>query len=95
MSFKQMENLKKLTQEEIDSIKQLQSQYNKNIFELGSAEAQLQLLTAQIKIIEAEKNSILSDLNKIGDKEKELVDSLQEKYGAGNIDLENGEISPL
>jgi oligoribonuclease NrnB/cAMP/cGMP phosphodiesterase (DHH superfamily) len=90
-----MENLKKLTQEEIDSIKQLQSQYNKNIFELGSAEAQLQLLTAQIKIIEAEKNSILSDLNKIGDKEKELVDSLQEKYGAGNIDLENGEISPL
>jgi hypothetical protein len=90
-----MENLKKLTQEEIDSIKQLQSQYNKNIFELGSAEAQLQLLTAQIKIIEAEKNNILSDLNKIGDKEKELVDSLQEKYGAGNIDLENGEITPL
>lgn len=95
MSLKQMENLKKLTQEEIDSIKQLQSQYNKNIFELGSAEAQLQLLTAQIKIIEAEKNNILSDLNKIGDKEKELVDSLQEKYGAGNIDLENGEITPL
>jgi oligoribonuclease NrnB/cAMP/cGMP phosphodiesterase (DHH superfamily) len=90
-----MENLKKLTQEEIDSIKQLQSQYNKNIFELGSAEAQLQLLTAQIKVIEAEKNNILSDLNKIGDKEKELVDSLQEKYGAGNIDLENGEITPL
>ena len=95
MSLKQMENLKKLTQEEIDSIKQLQSQYNKNIFELGSAEAQLQLLTAQIKVIEAEKNNILSDLNKIGDKEKELVDSLQEKYGAGNIDLENGEITPL
>lgn len=89
-----MENLK-LTQEEIDAIKQLQSQYNKNIFELGSVEAQLQLLTAQIKSLESEKNNVLSDLNKIGDKEKELVDSLQEKYGAGNIDLETGEITPL
>jgi hypothetical protein len=89
-----MENLK-LTQEEIDSIKQLQSQYNKNIFELGSVEAQLQLLTAQIKSLETEKNNVLSDLNKVGDKEKELVDSLQEKYGAGNIDLETGEITPL
>jgi oligoribonuclease NrnB/cAMP/cGMP phosphodiesterase (DHH superfamily) len=90
-----MENLKKLTQEEINNIKDLQKQYNSNLFELGSAEAQLQLLTAQIKFIEAEKNNILSDLNKIGDKEKELVDSLQEKYGTGNIDLETGEISPL
>jgi oligoribonuclease NrnB/cAMP/cGMP phosphodiesterase (DHH superfamily) len=90
-----MENLKKLTQEEINNIKDLQKQYNSNIFELGSAEAQLQLLTAQIKSIETEKNNILSDLNKIGDKEKELVDSLQEKYGTGNIDLETGEISPL
>jgi septal ring factor EnvC (AmiA/AmiB activator) len=89
-----MENLK-LTQEEIDAIKQLQSQYNKNIFELGSVEAQLQLLTAQIKSLETEKNNVLNDLNKVGDKEKELVDSLQEKYGAGNIDLETGEITPL
>ena len=94
MSLKKMENLK-LTQEEIDAIKQLQSQYNKNIFELGSVEAQLQLLTAQIKSLETEKNNILSDLNKVGDKEKELVDSLQEKYGAGNIDLETGEITSL
>jgi oligoribonuclease NrnB/cAMP/cGMP phosphodiesterase (DHH superfamily) len=90
-----MENLKKLTQEEINNIKDLQKQYNSNIFELGSAEAQLQLLTAQIKSIETEKNNILSDLNKIGDKEKALVDLLQEKYGTGNIDLENGTISPL
>lgn len=90
-----MENLNKLTPEEINTIKELQKQYNTNIFELGSAEAQLQLLTAQIKTIEAEKNNILNDLNKIGDKEKELVDSLQEKYGTGNIDLETGLISPF
>ena len=62
---------------------------------MGSVEAQLHLLLAQTKSLEAEKNNILTDLNKIGEREKELVDSLQEKYGAGNIDLETGEISVL
>ena len=95
MSFTKMENIKKLTPEEIDSIKDLQKQYNTHIFELGSVEAQLHLLLAQTKSLEGEKNNILTDLNKIGEREKELVDSLQEKYGAGNIDLETGEISVL
>jgi chromosome segregation ATPase len=90
-----MESTKKLTSEEITSITDLQKQYNTNIFELGSVEAQISLITAQLKALEAEKNNILNDLNKIGEREKALVDSLQEKYGAGNIDLENGTISPL
>jgi len=91
-----MENLKKqLTQEEIEAIKDLQTQYNKSVFELGSVEAQLHYLLAQTESLKTEKNNILSDMNKIGDKEKELVDSLQEKYGAGNIDLASGEITPL
>ena len=96
MSLKKMENLKKqLTQEEIDAIKDLQAQYNKAVFELGSVEAQLHYLLAQTESLKTEKNNILSDMNTIGDKEKELVDSLQEKYGAGNIDLASGEITPL
>lgn len=90
-----MESTKKLTSEEITSITDLQKQYNTNIFELGSVEAQISLITAQLKALEAEKNNILNDLNKIGEREKALVDSLQEKYGTGNIDLENGTISPL
>jgi chromosome segregation ATPase len=90
-----MESTKKLTSEEITSITDLQKQYNTNIFELGSVEAQISLITAQLKALEAEKNNILNDLNKIGEREKALVDSLQEKYGTGNIDLESGTISPL
>ena len=90
-----MESTKKLTSEEIISITDLQKQYNTNIFELGSVEAQISLITAQLKALEAEKNNILNDLNKIGEREKALVDSLQEKYGTGNIDLESGTISPL
>ncbi len=90
-----MENLKKLTTEELNSIKDLQKQYNTSVFDLGSLEAQLQFLQAQLKTLEAEKINILKDMNTIGEKEKELISSLEEKYGNGNIDLATGEISPL
>jgi chromosome segregation ATPase len=85
--------VKKLEQQEIDQIIDLQKQYNQNIFDLGSIEAQLSILSNQIKSITNEKNNILSDIDKINSKEKELVDTLQEKYGTGNIDLEKGEIT--
>jgi len=91
-----MENsIKQLTTEELDSIKNLQKQYNSSIFDLGSLEAQLQFLQIQIQTLTTDKINILSDMNKIGEKEKELIESLEEKYGAGNIDLVTGNISPF
>lgn len=90
-----MSENKKLTQEEIDSIKALQVQYNKVIFELGSIESQLVLIKKQTEVLETEKTKIVSDINKIGESEKTLIDSLQTKYGAGSINIETGEITSL
>jgi hypothetical protein len=84
-----------LTAEELQSIKELQAQYNKFVFELGSIEAQLQNNIANQKLIEEEKSNILTDIQKLGDKEKEVVTTLQTKYGTGNINIETGEITPL
>jgi chromosome segregation ATPase len=87
------ESIKQLTAEELQSIKDLQQQYNKFVFELGSIEAQLQALLTQKTRIEAEKDNIVSDINKLGDREKEVVTALQEKYGVGSINPETGEIT--
>ena len=84
---------KQLTAEELQSIKDLQQQYNKFVFELGSIEAQLQALLAQKTRIETEKDNIVSDITKLGDREREVVTALQEKYGVGNINPETGEIT--
>jgi hypothetical protein len=84
-----------LTTEELDQIKELQQQYNKFVFDLGSIEAQLQNLLINKKLIEDEKTNALADIASLGDKEKTLVTSLQEKYGVGNIDIQTGEITPL
>jgi len=90
-----MSETKQLTTEELQSIKDLQAQYNKYVFELGSAEAQLQNVIATKKAIETEKDNILEDISKLGVKEKEIITALQEKYGVGNINPETGEITPF
>jgi predicted RNA-binding protein with EMAP domain len=82
----------KLTTEELESIKSLQTQYNKFVFDLGSIEAQLQQTKT---FLESEKVTVLDSIQKLSDKEKELVALLQGKYGAGNIDIQTGEVTPL
>jgi len=90
-----MSEVKKLNEEEIAQIKELQTQYNKFVFELGNVEAQLQGLAKTKSLLETEKDNIVSDINKLGEREKELVTTLQEKYGTGNINPQTGEITPL
>jgi hypothetical protein len=93
--IKVMSENKQLSPEEVKSIKDLQTKYNKTILELGSIESQIISLNKQIKMFEEEKSNIVSDLDKIGEIEKELINALQEKYGTGNINIETGEIIPL
>jgi hypothetical protein len=88
-----MSDVKKLTTEELQQIKDMQAQYNKFVFELGSIEAQIQNLLANKVIVETEKSNILGDIKKLGEREKELISTLQGKYGDGNIDIETGEIT--
>ena len=90
-----MSEVKKLTEEELQQIKDMQQQYNKFVFELGSIEAQLQNNIANKVLIETEKTNVLSDLKTLGDRERELINGLQAKYGVGNIDIETGEITPF
>jgi hypothetical protein len=90
-----MSEIKKLEEAELQQIKEMQQQYNKFVFELGSIEAQLQNIIATKELIETEKSNVLVDIKKLGEREKELVNGLQAKYGTGNIDIETGEITPM
>ena len=90
-----MSEVKKLNEEEIAQIKELQTQYNKFVFELGSIEAQLSEMANHKVFMESEKSNVLGDIKTLTAKEKELLTSLQEKYGVGNINIETGEITPF
>ena len=90
-----MSEVKKLTEEEIAQIKEMQTQYNKFVFELGSIEAQLADIITQKEFMDSEKTNVLGDIKTLTAKEKELLNILQEKYGVGNINMETGEITPF
>jgi len=90
-----MSETKQLTPEELQQINEMQQQYNKFVFELGSVESQIQGLLQQKILLESEKDGIVSDIKTLGEKERVLVRDLQEKYGAGNINPQTGEITPL
>jgi len=84
-----------LTQEEIQQIKELQSKYNQTILEIGATEAQSIVFQENIEKLQEAKLGLVSDLKTIEQKESELVKTLQEKYGQGNINIETGEITPI
>ena len=82
-----------LTQEELQSVKDLQSKYNQTVFEIGVAEAQRLAFLNQVEKLESNKKTLLKDLELIEQKENELVTSLQGKYGTGSINPETGEVA--
>ena len=90
-----MSEIKKLELEELKSIQDLQKQYNQVIFDLGSIESQLQNLIITESELTKEKKNIVSDLVKLVEKEKILIESLQQKYGNGNINPVDGTITPF
>ena len=85
----------KLTAEELQQIKNLQSKYNQTIFEIGASEAQQIAFQQGINKLQKAKEGLVSDLTTVEQKESELIKSLQEKYGQGNINPETGEVTPI
>jgi|TARA_R110000744_G_scaffold12627_5_gene37447 hypothetical protein len=81
-----MEN-KTLTEEEIKTIKDLQSTRDGIIIELGNIEAYF----AEVK---ARKEELYLELKSLKVKDLEVGKELSDKYGNGSIDLEKGEFIP-
>ena len=82
-----MEN-KVLTQEEIQSLKLIQINQSNLVQSLGTVEYRIQLL-------ELDKQTLKTQLQKQVEDETKIAEELQEKYGDGNINLEKGEFIPV
>jgi len=76
---------KVLTQEEINSLRELQIKQNELIFSLGQVEYQIILL-------EDTKQSFKEQVKNLERESQILGQKLTEKYGSGKIDLEAGEL---
>ena len=81
-----MSELKKLTSEELELVKQIKKEYTNLAILLGELELQ--------KInIDKERNHLLTVQSQLTDKETKLAQELTEKYGNGSINIDTGEIT--
>jgi hypothetical protein len=78
-----MENTQKLTEQELQEIKEVQQQQEILIRDFGQLEYQIQLF-------ELQKEKLVEKLEEVRAKETDVANKLNEKYGNGSIDIENG-----
>jgi predicted RNase H-like nuclease (RuvC/YqgF family) len=83
----------KITDEELQEIKELQKQYQQLTFQVGELHLIKRNLQEQLKNIDTEIENQYSTGLKLAETEKELIEKLKETYSEANINLETGEIS--
>jgi len=77
-----------LSNEELDSLKNLKEQYHQTALTLGRLELEILNLAE-------EKEKIKQQFSDLKNQELELVNQIKTKYGEGSISLETGEFSPV
>lgn len=85
---------KKFTQEELDEITALQTSNAQKVTEFGQIELELMLTDQRKEMLTETKQKLQGDYKNLQTQEQELVRKLNEKYGAGTVDITNGEFTP-
>ena len=89
-----MSESKKFTKEELDQITELRDKNQYKINEFGQLELELLLANQRVDMLIKAKEDAQKEYVELQEKEKELVQQLNEKYGAGTVDISNGEFTP-
>jgi hypothetical protein len=85
----------KFTEDEMKSLQDLQSDYQEKQSLLGQLSVQRILLTQQVEAIESRQVELEGEYTATQQKERELVETLNEKYGPGELNPETGEFTPV
>jgi len=83
----------KFTEQEMQSIKEVQEKYS----QIGVQLVQIKLAKKNsedyLKQLESQESEITQAILELNKEEKELADTLNEKYGVGSLDMESGEFT--
>ena len=85
----------KFTQEELEQITKLRDENSQKISEFGQVELEMLLCNQRMESLSIAKDKLQKDYVELQTNEQELVRTLNEKYGAGQVDLSSGEFIPV
>ena len=84
----------KFTQEELNSIEQLKNNYSSITNALGNLEISRIQTEKRLDMLYNEKLSLETQYEQIIQTENNLINTLTEKYGQGNLDINTGVFTP-
>ena len=85
-----MATTKKIEKEDLESINKLREDYSQNSMQLGMVSVDEYNVNQQLQQIVSAKEEVFSSLEKLKKQEFELIENLKEKYGDGQINIEQG-----
>tara|TARA_R100001480_G_scaffold3252_1_gene8766 strand:+ start:305 stop:589 length:285 start_codon:yes stop_codon:yes gene_type:complete len=85
----------KFTKDELNSIEELRNNYNSVTNALGMLEVSRMQTEKRLETIEGDKIRLETQYEQLTMVEKELINSLTEKYGQGSIDINTGVFTPV
>jgi hypothetical protein len=88
-----MEN-KQFSAEELDQIRGLQEKYNVLGIQLVQLKLAQKNAEVYLKTLKEQEETLEAQIIQTNEEEKALASQLDEKYGAGNLDLESGVFTP-
>ncbi len=91
---KQKQNEITFTENELNSLQELKQGFERVQNQLGSLQISKLNLTAQLDTIDDETIRLESQYLALREKEQNMVNELNEKYGAGNLDPASGVFTP-
>ena len=84
----------KFSEEELKSLQDLQNSYQQKQLQFGQLEVQRLLVSQQLEQLDNAKAKLEVEYGEVQETERTLVQSLNEKYGPGNLDPATGVFTP-
>lgn len=84
----------KLDKEHLEEITALRQKFNNISIEIGNITIEREMLKAQLSSITTRRESLMNQFETLREQESELFKKLTERYGDGQIDIENGLFTP-
>jgi len=85
---------KKLEKTDIDLMTDIRMQYQDNNLKLGMISSDEYIINQQLKQIENAKSECFEKLNTLRTDEQKIIKDLEDKYGEGQINLDEGIFIP-
>ena len=83
----------KLTKDELQEFKEINTAYQQAIFDLGILSVALSETEQKLNELKGERIDLLNHLKTVTERQQEMSVKLGEKYGDKQVNLETGELS--